>query len=168
MIFLYTAIFLTSERKDSFLSLLNISGLQFVSSQNERHLFDWNISHFSPIFYWLFNYFFDLIASIIWFCYILAAYCICYLIFIGSPNDSSKSSSVLEFGTAWDLRVQFYPLAIIIALPTLPFVYLITKIFKSDILVCFIILLFRFSILFSSLSLVWISSYIFNGYHSFG
>ena len=42
----------------------------------------------------------------------------------------------LEFAQPWDLRIQFYPLTILIALPTLPFAYLLTKLFKSDILVC--------------------------------
>jgi hypothetical protein len=94
------------------------------------------------MFYWLFNYIFDIITSVFWFCYILAIYCIFDVAFNGSPNNRKPSpgSTPVEFATSWDLRVQFYPLAMIIALPTFPFVYLITKIFKSDILVCIDIL----------------------------
>jgi hypothetical protein len=93
--------------------------------------------NFSPILYWLFNYLFDIILSVIWFCYLLAVYCILYIAFNGSPNSRPKSASILpfEFASLWDLRVQFYPLTILIVLPTLPFVYLLTKIFRNDILV---------------------------------
>ncbi|CAF3666934.1 unnamed protein product [Rotaria sp. Silwood1] len=89
-----------------------------------------------PAFYWLCNYLFDIIISIIWFCYLLAMYCIFDVAFNGSPNSRTKTAIIIpiEFATSWDLRVQFYPLTIIIALPTLPFAYLITKIFKSDLL----------------------------------
>ncbi|CAF3818339.1 unnamed protein product [Rotaria sp. Silwood1] len=119
MIFLYTTIFLVSERKDSFLSLLNISGLH-------------------PAFYWLFNYLFDILTYVIWFCYLLAMYCIFDVAFNGLPSGRTASTTIIpiEFASSWDLRVQFYPLTIIIVLPTLPFAYLITKIFKSDLLVC--------------------------------
>ncbi|CAF4589424.1 unnamed protein product [Rotaria sp. Silwood1] len=117
MIFLYTTIFLVSERKDSFLSLLNISGLH-------------------PAFYWLFNYLFDILTCVIWFCYLLAMYCIFDVAFNGLPSSRTASTTIIpiEFASSWDLRVQFYPLTIIIVLPTLPFAYLITKIFKSDLL----------------------------------
>ncbi|CAF2516694.1 unnamed protein product [Rotaria sp. Silwood2] len=89
-----------------------------------------------PVFYWLFNYLFDILTSIIWFCYLLTMYCIFDVAFNGSPNSRTSSTSIIpiEFATSWDLRVQFYPLTIIIILPTLPFAYLLTKIFKSDLL----------------------------------
>ncbi|CAF1308472.1 unnamed protein product [Rotaria magnacalcarata] len=117
LIFFYTTIFLVSERKDSFLSLLNISGLH-------------------PAFYWITNYLFDIIISVIWFCYLLVIYCIFDISFNGTSNRRSESTSIIpiEFASSRDLRIQFYPLTIIIALPTLPFAYLITKLFKSDIL----------------------------------
>ncbi|UJR37764.1 hypothetical protein I4U23_030457 [Adineta vaga] len=117
VIFLYTTVFLASERGDNFLSLLNISGLH-------------------PAFYWLFNYIFDTISSVFWFSYLLAIYCLCDVAFNGSPNHQSTAPTTIpiEFASAWDLRVQFYPLTIIITLSTLPFAYLITKIFRNDIL----------------------------------
>ncbi|CAF5076972.1 unnamed protein product, partial [Rotaria sp. Silwood1] len=67
----------------------------------------------------------------------LAMYCIFDVAFNGSPNSRTKTASIIpiEFATSWDLRVQFYPLTIIIVLPTLPFVYLFTKILKSNLLV---------------------------------
>lgn len=112
--------------------------LVVYSKFNTKYIFfSKNKIIFSPAFYWIFNYIFDIISSIIWFCYILAIYCIFDVAFNGSPNSRTSSSATLfEFATSWDFRVQFYPLSIIIALPTLPFAYLITKIFKSDILVC--------------------------------
>jgi hypothetical protein len=92
----------------------------------------------SPASYWLFNYLCDLIISVVWFCYLLAIYCIFDAAFNGAPNDKSQSESLSypQFAKPWDLRVQFYPLTILIVLPTLPFVYLFTKLFRSDILVC--------------------------------
>lgn len=95
-------------------------------------------SCFSPASYWLFTYLFDIITSVIWFCYLLAIYCIFDVAFNGVPSKKSSSEAMgsFEFATPWDLRVQFYPLTIIIVLPTLPFVYLLTKLFRSDILVC--------------------------------
>ncbi|CAF4052885.1 unnamed protein product, partial [Rotaria sp. Silwood1] len=50
-------------------------------------------------------------------------YCIFDVAFNGSPNSRTKTASIIpiEFATSWDLRVQFYPLTIIIVLPTLPF-----------------------------------------------
>ena len=91
----------------------------------------------SPGFYWLFNYIFDLLVCVLWFCYLLIVFCIVDVAFNGSPSSRSESGSFvpLEFASSWDLRIQFYPLTILIAFPTLPFVYLLTKIFKSDILV---------------------------------
>jgi len=76
--------------------------------------------------------------SAIWFCYLLAIYCIFDVAFNGLPNEKSQSENriPIEFASSWDLRVQFYPLTILIILPTLPFAYLLTKLFKSDILVC--------------------------------
>ncbi|CAF4189915.1 unnamed protein product [Rotaria sordida] len=67
----------------------------------------------------------------------ICIYCIFDVASNGSPNSRTTSASKIpvEFATPWDLRVQFYPLTIIIALPTLPFAHLITKIFKSDILI---------------------------------
>ncbi|CAF3562792.1 unnamed protein product [Adineta steineri] len=129
LIFFYTTIYLVSERKDSFLLLLNISGLH-------------------PILYWLFTYIFDIITSIFWFCYLLAMYCLFDVAFNGSPNSRATSSSIipLEFATPWDLRVQFYPLSILIVIPTLPFVYLMTKFYKSDIL-CGLAIMFKLIIL---------------------
>ena len=124
--------------------------------------------HFSPASYSLFNYIYDLISSVTWFGYILAVYCIVYLAFNGSPKNSSSPSTALEFATPWDLRVQFYPLAIIIALPTLPFVYLITKLFKSDIIVCFFLRCVFVSNHIDCFSLVRIGSFIHIGHHSFG
>ncbi|CAF1313946.1 unnamed protein product, partial [Rotaria sordida] len=84
-----------------------------------------------PTLYWIFNYLFDIITSMI------CIYCIFDVASNGSPNSRTTSASKIpvEFATPWDLRVQFYPLTIIIALPTLPFAHLITKIFKSDILI---------------------------------
>ena len=103
-----------------------------------------SIQYFSPAFYWIFTYLFDLITSVIWFCYILAIFCIFDVAFNGSPSSrpTSGSSASIEIATPWDLRMQFYPLTIIIALPTLPFVYLLTKLFKSDVLVGFLIVFF--------------------------
>ena len=91
----------------------------------------------SPASYWIFNYLFDLFISTIWFCYLLAIYCLVDVAFNGAPKKTSalESISSLVFGTPWDLRVQFYPLSILIAIPTLPFAYLLTKLFRSDILV---------------------------------
>ncbi|CAF3928452.1 unnamed protein product, partial [Rotaria sp. Silwood1] len=65
-------------------------------------------------------------------------YCIFDVAFNGLPSSRTASTTIIpiEFASSWDLRVQFYPLTIIIVLPTLPFAYLITKIFKSDLLVC--------------------------------
>lgn len=73
----------------------------------------------------------------LWFCYLLAAYCLLDVAFNGLPSKRPKSESffTIEFANSWDLRTQFYPLTILIALPTLPFAYLLTKLFKSDILV---------------------------------
>ncbi|CAF2369258.1 unnamed protein product [Rotaria sp. Silwood2] len=122
ILFFYVTVFLISERKDSFLSLLNISGLH-------------------PATYWIFTYLFDIIISIIWFCYLLAVYCIFHLAFNGIPNKKPQTENtvLLEFLSPWDLRVQFYPLTILIILPTLPFTYLLTKLFKNDINVCIVI-----------------------------
>ncbi|CAF1584834.1 unnamed protein product, partial [Adineta ricciae] len=116
-IFLYTAVFLTSERSDNFLSLQNISGLH-------------------PVLYWLFNYIFDVISSVIWFCYLLAMYCLFDVAFNGVPKTQSAAAAMLtiEFASAWDLRVQFYPLTILITMAALPFTYLVTKLIRSDIL----------------------------------
>jgi hypothetical protein len=95
------------------------------------------ILNFSPASYWLFSYLFDIIISVLWFCYLLAIYCIFDAAFNGRPNEKSQSENLnrLEFARPWDLRVQFYPLTILIVLPTLPFAYLLTKLFRSDILV---------------------------------
>ncbi len=84
---------------------------------------------------------FDIITTVFWFCYILAIFCIFDVAFNGSPNSRSTTPGTIpiEFATSWDIRVQFYPLSILIALPTLPLVYLLTKLFKSDILVCIIL-----------------------------
>lgn len=92
----------------------------------------------SPTFYWLFNYIFDVILCVVWFSYLLMIFCIVDVAFNGSPSSRTSTAGItpIEFATSWDLRIQFYPLTILIALPTLPFVYLLTKIFKSDILVC--------------------------------
>ncbi|CAM4906302.1 unnamed protein product [Rotaria socialis] len=131
VLFFYTTVFLISERKDSFLSLLNISGLH-------------------PASYWLFTYLFDIVISVIWFCYLLAIYCIFDVAFNGVPVKKSLLETMLslEFATPWDLRVQFYPLTIIITLPTLPFAYLLTKLFRSDILggmtICFLLIISHF------------------------
>ena len=78
-----------------------------------------------------------MILSIFWFCYLLAVFCIIDVAFNGAPGSRVKTGGIIpiEFATAWDLRVQFYPLTILIVLPTLPFVYLLSKIFKSDIIV---------------------------------
>ena len=93
--------------------------------------------HSSPIRYWLTTYLFDIIVTVIWFCYLLGVYCLFEVIFNGLPEKSGTDIfSQLEFLKPWDLRVKFYPLTILIALPTLPFVYLLTKLFRSDILVC--------------------------------
>ncbi|CAF1011366.1 unnamed protein product [Rotaria sordida] len=129
--FFYTTVFLISERKDSFLSLLNISGLH-------------------PASYWLFSYLFDIIISVIWFCYLLAIYCIIDIAFHGVPNKKPHLETMipLEFASPWNLRIQFYPLTILITLPTLPFVYLLTKFFRSDILggitICFLLIVSHF------------------------
>ena len=117
----------------------------------------------SPAFYWLFNYVFDIIASVIWFCYLLIIFCIVDVAFNGSPN--SRSTSLTEFASSWDLRIQFYPLSIIIALPTLPFAYLLTKIFKSDILVCKYLLFLYFLQIFN---LVRIISIVYINFSSSG
>ncbi|CAF3961581.1 unnamed protein product, partial [Rotaria sp. Silwood1] len=77
VIFLYTTIFLVSERKDSFLSLLNISGLH-------------------PAFYWLFNYLFDILTCVIWFCYLLAMYCIFDVAFNGLPSSRTASTTIIQ------------------------------------------------------------------------
>ncbi|CAF1565582.1 unnamed protein product, partial [Adineta steineri] len=128
ILFFYTTVFLTSEREDSFLSLLNISGLH-------------------PASYWLFTYLFDMIISIIWFCYLLAICCIFDAAFKGRPEKKSLQG-VLEFLSSWDLRTQFYRSSILIALPTLPFAYLLTKLFKNDILggitIFFILIILHF------------------------
>ncbi|CAF0858674.1 unnamed protein product [Adineta steineri] len=124
-LFFYTTVFLISERKDSFLLLLNISGLH-------------------PASYWLFTYLFDIIISVVWFCYLLAIHCIFYVAFNGLPETKSSS----EFLSSCNLRVLVYPLSILIALPTLPFAYLLTKLFKSDILggmtICLILMIIDF------------------------
>ncbi|CAF1479323.1 unnamed protein product [Adineta steineri] len=139
ILFFYTTVFLISERKDGFISLLNISGLH-------------------PASYWLFTYLFDIIISTIWFCYLLAIYCIFYVSFNGRPQRKSSLENVFEFLRSWDLRIQFYPLSILIALPTLPFAYLLTKLFKSDILggmaICFILIILHFiSIILTTIAL---------------
>ncbi|CAF2823388.1 unnamed protein product [Rotaria sp. Silwood2] len=103
-----------------------------------------------PASYWLFSYLFDLIISIIWFCYLLAVYCITNIAVNGLPNKKSQLETMipLEFASPWNLRVQYYPLTILIALPTLPFAYLLTKFFKSDILggitICFLLIILHF------------------------
>ncbi|CAF4689209.1 unnamed protein product, partial [Rotaria sp. Silwood2] len=103
-----------------------------------------------PASYWLFSYLFDLIISVIWFCYLLAVYCITNIAVNGLPNKKSQLETMipLEFASPWDLRVQYYPLTILIALPTLPFAYLLTKFFKSDILggitICFLLIILHF------------------------
>ena len=89
----------------------------------------------SPIVYWLFNYIVDMFIATLWFSYVLAIYCVVYVAFEGLPKKLTGTGPGLEFAPAWDLRVQFYPLCILIALPTMPFIYLFIKIFKSDILV---------------------------------
>ena len=73
----------------------------------------------------------------IWFCYLLIVFCIVEIAFNGLPKSSSTSmfNIALEFANPWDLRIQFYPLTILIALPCLPLAYLLTKLFKNDILV---------------------------------
>jgi hypothetical protein len=103
---------------------------------------------------------------VIWFCYLLAIYCLFDVAFNGLPNSRTSSSIIpLEFATAWDFRVQFYPLTMLIVLPTLPFAYLITKLIKSDILVCaFINYIFIFLILL--FYLVWINSNVYINYSS--
>ncbi|CAF1314882.1 unnamed protein product [Rotaria sordida] len=116
IIFFYTTIFLIGERKDNFLSLLNISGLH-------------------PALYWLFNYIFDILLSVIWFCYLLAIYRIVDVAFNGTVSSQSATLlSLVTFSEPVKLRTQFYSLTILIALPTLPFVYLLTKVFRNDIL----------------------------------
>ncbi|CAF1113916.1 unnamed protein product [Adineta steineri] len=126
ILFFYITKFSISERKDGFLSLLNISGLH-------------------PASYWLFTYLFDMIISTIWLCYLLAIYCIFYVAFEDLLKKKSSSQNVDKFLSSWDLRIQFYPLSILIALPTLPFAYLLTKLFKNDILggitICFILII---------------------------
>jgi hypothetical protein len=116
-----------------------------------RPLISYLIFNSSPASYWCFNYLFDIIISVIWFCYLLAIYCIFDAAFNGAPNNNPQSTSIIpvEFAIPWDLRVKFYPLTILIVLPTLPFAYLLTKLFRSDILV---------SIFF--LSFVWICQVI--------
>ena len=91
----------------------------------------------SPASYWLLNYLCDLIIALVWFCYLLAFYCLFDVAFNGlsSTRSSLDSTSALQFASPWDLRVQFYPLTFLIVLPTLPFAYLLTKLFRSDILV---------------------------------
>ncbi|CAF4092876.1 unnamed protein product, partial [Adineta steineri] len=129
ILFFYITVFLISERKDSFLSLLNISGLH-------------------PASYWLFTYLFDIIISVVWFGYLLGIYCIFDVAFNGQSKTKSSLENLTKFLSAWDLRVHFYPLSILIALPTLPFAYLLTKLFKSDILggitICFILIILHF------------------------
>ncbi|CAF3759468.1 unnamed protein product [Rotaria sp. Silwood1] len=126
ILFFYVTVFLINERKDNFVSLLHISGLH-------------------PASYWIFTYLFDIIISIIWFCYLLAVYCIFHVTFNGISNKKSQTENTIlfEFLSPWDLRVQFYPLTILIILPTLPFTYLLTKLFKNDInggmSICFIL-----------------------------
>ncbi|CAF4070781.1 unnamed protein product, partial [Rotaria sordida] len=126
ILFFYVTVFLISERKDSFLSLLTISGLH-------------------PASYWIFTYLFDIIISILWFCYLLAVYCIFHVALNGIPNKKSQieNTVLFEFLSPWNLRVQFYPLTILIILPTLPFTYLLTKLFKNDIngglSICFVL-----------------------------
>ncbi|CAF3715850.1 unnamed protein product [Rotaria sp. Silwood1] len=122
ILFFYVTVFLINERKDNFVSLLHISGLH-------------------PASYWIFTYLFDIIISIIWFCYLLAVYCIFHVTFNGISNKKSQTENTIlfEFLSPWDLRVQFYPLTILIILPTLPFTYLLTKLFKNDINVCIVI-----------------------------
>lgn len=93
--------------------------------------FEMTSSAFSPASYWLFNYLFDVVLTVIWLIYLLSVFCMVDLAFNGRPS----AASLLEFASPWDLRIQFYPLAIFIALPTLPMVYLLTKFFTSDILV---------------------------------
>ncbi|CAF3806236.1 unnamed protein product [Adineta steineri] len=115
ILFFYTTVFLISERKDSFLSLLNISGLH-------------------PASYWLFTYLFDIIISVIWVCYLLAIYRIFDVAFNRQPETKSSLQDVHEFLSSWDLLPKFYLLSTLIALPTLPFAYLLTKLFKNDIL----------------------------------
>jgi hypothetical protein len=68
---------------------------------------------------------------------LLAIYYIFDVAFNGvSKNSESENLNLLQFENPSDLRVQFYPMTILIVLPTLPFVYLLTKLFRSDILVC--------------------------------
>ena len=111
-------------------------------------LFHSLIFNFSPAAYWMFTYLFDIIISIVWFCYLLAIYCLFDVAFNGTSNGNSQSENTipLEFANAWNLRVQFYPLTILIVLPTLPFAYLLTKLFKSDILVCILLLCMIFCV----------------------
>ncbi|CAF1480964.1 unnamed protein product, partial [Adineta steineri] len=137
ILFFYTTVFLISERKDNFLSLLNISGLH-------------------PASYWLFTYLFDMIISVIWFCYLLAIYRIFDVSFNDQPKEKPSVQNVDEILSSWDFRVQFYRLSILTALPTLPFAYLLTKLFKNDILggitICFVlIILHSTNIIFSVL-----------------
>ncbi|CAF4052910.1 unnamed protein product [Adineta steineri] len=121
ILFFYTTVFLISERKDSFLSLLNISGLHII----------------------LVIYLFDMIISVIWFCYLLAIHRIFNISFNNQPKEKPSVKNVDESIILWDLRKFFYPLSILIPLPTLPFAYLLTKLFKNDILggiaICFIL-----------------------------
>ena len=64
-------------------------------------------------------------------------YCLFDVAFNGVPKTQSAAAAMLtiEFASAWDLRVQFYPLSILITMATLPFTYLVTKLIRSDILV---------------------------------
>ncbi|UJR08715.1 hypothetical protein I4U23_012972 [Adineta vaga] len=116
ILFFYVSVFLISERRDSFLSLINISGLH-------------------PALYWIFTYLFDIVISIIWFSYLLAVFCIFYSTFNVVSREQSGMEKLFrtEFLNPWNLRIKFYPLTILIILPTLPFTYLLTKIFKNDI-----------------------------------
>ena len=125
--------------------------------------------NFSPALYWLFNYLFDIIISVIWFCYLLAVYCLLYMAFNGSPKNRSKSANILpfEFASPWDLRVRFYPLTILIILPTLPFVYLLTKIFRNDILVCLFYSIYQIFRFFQSFNTGWINNMAFNSHSSY-
>ena len=105
--------------------------------------------------------------SVVWFCYLLLTFCIIDVAFNGSPSNrqSTLGLAQIEFASSWDLRIQFYPLSILIALPTLPFVYLLTKIFKSDILVCYLSnlsLLRLFFLLFFKIDPVYILGWISN------
>ena len=92
---------------------------------------------FSPILYWLFNYLFDIFISILWFSYSLIIYYVSERIFNDSTGKAitEDRNGTVGLNSSWNLRFQFYPLTILIVLPTLPFVYLLTKVFKNDIVV---------------------------------